>query len=272
MRWPSSEHPFPTGKLSWQPLRIPLSHIRKYYVQPFHAYSEGNLGWAPALEVSAAARAVHATVMDPQGRALDPEGDALLRAGFTTQLRSLLGQAACSKVREVVDLGCATGLSSQELLRAFPGARVRGLDLSPHFISVARVLQRQRQGGAAEALTFEHGLAENTGLPDASVDVVALCLVFHELPQSAAKAILKEAFRILRPGGHLAINEMNPASAAIARFMKNPFAYAAFKSTEPWLVDYLTLDMDAAAQEAGFEMPLRAESTPRHVTILAKKP
>lgn len=48
-------------------------------------------------------------------------------------------------MREVVDLGCATGLSSQELMRAFPNAQVRGLDLSPHFIAVARVLQRLRQ-------------------------------------------------------------------------------------------------------------------------------
>jgi hypothetical protein len=66
--------------------------------------------------------------------------------------------------------------------------------------------------------------------------------------------------------------EMNPASASIARFMNNPFAYAAFKSTEPWLVDYLTLDLDAAIQACGFERPVRGESTPRHVTIIARKP
>lgn len=65
---------------------------------------------------------------------------------------------------------------------------------------------------------------------------------------------------------------MNPASPAIGRFMMNPFAYAAFKSTEPWLVDYLTLDIEAAIQEAGFAATERGPSTPRHITIVARKP
>lgn len=48
-------------------------------------------------------------------------------------------------IQAVVDLGCATGLSSLELLRAFPGAQVTGLDLSPHFLAVGCYEQEQRQ-------------------------------------------------------------------------------------------------------------------------------
>ncbi|UBF24394.1 class I SAM-dependent methyltransferase [Kovacikia minuta CCNUW1] len=46
-----------------------------------------------------------------------------------------------------------------------------------------------------------HAPAEATGLPAASFDLVSACLVFHELPQSAAVAIFQEARRLLRPGG-----------------------------------------------------------------------
>ena len=56
-----------------------------------------------------------------------------------------------------------------------------------------------------ESIVFKHALAEGTGLPDSSIDLVSACLIFHEVPASGIKAILTEAFRILRPGGCLGI-------------------------------------------------------------------
>ena len=49
-------------------------------------------------------------------------------------------------------------------------------------------------------LHFLHGAAESTGLPAGSYDLVSACLLFHELPASAARDILKEAARLLKPG------------------------------------------------------------------------
>lgn len=78
--------------------------------------------------------------------------------------------------------------------------------------------------------------------------------------------------RLLRPGGVMAIMEMNPASPAFQRVFSNAFAYTAFKSTEPWLMEYVTLDLAAALTGAGFEAPLQAENSPRHRTVVALKP
>lgn len=44
-----------------------------YYTKPFHAYSQGNLCWEAALEVTMAAQSVHAPVMDPDGKKMDPQ-------------------------------------------------------------------------------------------------------------------------------------------------------------------------------------------------------
>lgn len=96
-----------------------------------------------------------------------------------------------------------------------------------------------------------HAAAEDTGLPAGSYDLVSMCLVCHELPAAASKAIFREAFRLLRPGGVLSIMEMNPASPAFQRVLSNPFAYTAFKSTEPYLEEYIGLDMAGAMQRAG---------------------
>lgn len=53
----------------------------------------------------------------------------------------------------------------------------------------------QAASGKKEPLEIMHAAAEATGLPSNSVDLVSMCLVAHELPQVATRAILREAFR-----------------------------------------------------------------------------
>lgn len=246
-----------------------------YYTQPFHAYPKGNLCWEAALEVSMAAISVHATVMDPTGKTLDPRGDLELRASYGRCLRQLMvAQGGCpDDVEVVVDLGCATGLSSTALRSALPAAGVTGVDLSPHFLAVAKQEQEQREllFGVSEPIRYLHASVEDTRLPTGGADVVSACLVLHELPQSATSALLAEAFRLLAPGGFLCIMEMNPSSSAFQRVLRSPVAYPAFKSTEPWLEEYITLDLHAAISAAGFAQPMQLDSTPRHRTIVARK-
>lgn len=69
----------------------------------------------------------------------------------------------------------------------------------------------------------------------------------------------------------LHVQEMNPASEGFQRVFKNPFAYAAFKSTEPWLMEYMSLDLAGSLRAAGFSRVLQAEATPRHLTAVATK-
>jgi TRAP-type C4-dicarboxylate transport system substrate-binding protein len=69
----------------------------------------------------------------------------------------------------------------------------------------------------------------------------------------------------------MSIMEMNPASPAFQRIFANPFAYTAFKSTEPWLEEYVGLDLAGALQEAGFSGVSQQENSPRHRTVVAVK-
>lgn len=73
-------------------------------------------------------------------------GDAELRSNYSFKLRHLMQQAGVSSdIRHIIDLGCSTGLSSLELHKTFPSAHITAVDLSPHFIAVAKVTQQQRQ-------------------------------------------------------------------------------------------------------------------------------
>jgi ubiquinone/menaquinone biosynthesis C-methylase UbiE len=233
-----------------------------YYLRSFHAYSEGNMGWEPATEVEVAAYAVHARIWKDAGA----EGDSRLRQSYHTALKTQLAEDP----KTVVDLGCSIGMSTFALQETFPNATVTGVDLSPYFLAVAQYRTQNRQESAPELShpAWVHAAAEATGLPSASADLVSACLLFHELPQSAAVAILQEARRLLRPGGHLAIMDMNPKSEIYAKMP--PYILTLLKSTEPYLDEYFALDVESAIVEAGFSQPTITCNTPRHRTIVAQ--
>ena len=105
-------------------------------------------------------------------------------------------------------------------------------------------------------------------MPSATFDLVSACLVFHELPQTAAQKISIEARRLLRPGGYFAIMDMNPRST---RFQTMPpFVLTLLKSTEPYLDQYFTLDIQSALRAAGFTNPNITINSPRHRTIVTR--
>ena len=174
-----------------------------------------------------------------------------------------------ASIDRAVDLGCSVGVSTQALARwlnvraeanAVLAPTLIGLDLSPEMLSVARV--RDPQGLVHD---WRHAAAEATGLATASVDLVSLQFVCHELPQSATREVLAEAFRLLRPGGVLLMVDQDPGSSVLQR-LPAPVA-TLLKSTEPFIEEYFALDMPAALQEAGFRNPSIRACDPRHRVI-----
>lgn len=227
-----------------------------YYVNSFHAYEEGNLSWQAAFEVESAAHAVHAKIW-PDFQA---QGDAKLRESYHRILTSSISQPP----QDILDLGCSVGMSSFALQEIYPQAKITGLDLSPYFLAVANYRSQQNQAN----INWIHAQAEHTGLADNSYDLVSTFLMCHELPQSATRKIFAEARRVLRPGGHLAIMDMNPKSEI---YKKMPtYVFTLLKSTEPYLDEYFTLDIEQALVEAGFQTPTITGNSPRHRTVITQ--
>lgn len=229
-----------------------------YYLTSFHAYEQGNLSWEAAMEVEVAARAVHARIWQDAGA----QGDAMLRQSFHTVLQQQIPTAP----QDILDLGCSVGMSTFALQATYPHARITGVDLSPYFLAVAHYRAQQQQ----ILIRWVHAAAETTGLPTASFDLVSAHLLFHELPQSASVAILQEVRRLLRPGGHLAIMDMNPHSEIYAKMP--PYILTLLKSTEPYLDQYFDLNLEQVICQAGFAQPTVTCNSPRHRTIIAQVP
>ncbi|CAL9439853.1 class I SAM-dependent methyltransferase [Streptomyces sp. enrichment culture] len=136
------------------------------------------------------------------------ELDAEVLAPHLAELTGLLAGLADRAPARILDLGSGPGTGSLALADRFPAARVTAVDLSPH------MLHRLREQAAA------HGAADRIGTLEADIDepwdaigaagpydLIWAAAFLHHVADPART--LARAFEQLRPGGLLAVTEMD---------------------------------------------------------------
>lgn len=111
---------------------------------------------------------------------------------------------------QVVDLCCGAGVSTRALQNAMPTANVMGMDTSCEMLRSAELWQTGEViFGTQNVPEFRKANAEETKLPDSSVDLVVCVYGFHEIPFGPRERILTEMMRIVKPGGLVAVADIS---------------------------------------------------------------
>jgi len=199
---------------------------------------------------------------------------AYLAEGSGTPVR----HAALKPGEVVVDLGAGAGMDTfLAANRVGPSGRVHGFDLTPDMLERAR---RNAAEGNYAHVTFERTDIEHLPLSDGTADAAISNCVINLTPDKAA--VYREIFRVLKPGGRLAVSDIvlrGPTAAieelrakagadawcaCLAGALEEKGYFAAIESAG-------FVDAKIVAERAGQFQP-GGEVTAAAITLTARKP
>src|ERR1700733_949799 len=149
----------------------------------------------------------------------------------------------------VLDLGSGGGIDVLlSAKRVGPTGKAYGLDMTDEMLALARENQRQAD---VENVEFLKGEIENIPLPDNSVDVVISNCVVN---LSADKdQVLREAFRVLKPGGRFAVSDVVTRGEMAAEVRQDMLLWVGCIAGALQDSEYIALLADAGFVEASIE-------------------
>jgi arsenite methyltransferase len=170
--------------------------------------------------------------------ALPAEANLGLSCGNPTAFASL------REGEVVVDLGCGGGLDViLAAQKVGPAGRAIGIDMTPEMIDRARAAAAK--AGAANA-AFHLAPIDALPLADGSVDCVISNCVINLAPDK--RAVFREMFRVLKPGGRVAISDIALRKPLPDDLARDVLAYVGCIAGAISLADY-----ESGLAEAGFE-------------------
>lgn len=150
----------------------------------------------------------------------------------------------------VLDLGSGAGLDVLlSARRVGPAGHAYGVDMTDEMLQLAN--SNRDRAGVTNA-TFLKGTIENVPLPDASIDVVISNCVINLAEDK--RAVVEEAFRVLRPGGLFAVADMVELEPLDPTIKKQLDSWAGCISGTIPIDQYRAILLEAGFQDPEFEV------------------
>ena len=151
--------------------------------------------------------------------------------------------------RRILDLGCGVGHQTLGLLSEFPKSEIYGCDLGAPMLRYGQM----RAASLGREVHFSQDNAERTKYKTESFDLVTSLSLLHETSSKAVPQIIKECYRLLKPGGimvHGDVPEFN-------KYWPNPYDqfqrdWTTHYNAEPFRSRLREIDVPELARDAGF--------------------
>jgi len=164
---------------------------------------------------------------------------ATLRGKFEVWAQTLDGLGLRGD-EDALDLGCGRGAVAVMLAQRLPRGRTTGIDLwhsrDQSGNSTANAEANLAANGVADRVELVTGNMTKLPFDDASFDLVTASLAIHNIHAPGGReAALREALRVLRPGGRLVIVDIS-ATAQYARILQEQGAASVVRDPLGWRV------------------------------------
>lgn len=148
----------------------------------------------------------------------------------------------------ILEFGIGTGRYALALQRAYPKAKIHGVDLGESLLRHAKLVAARH----GYEWNLRQAPAEATGYEDNTFDLTTAFILFHEIPAPAAKAVTQEAFRVTKPGGEFLVADVAPYTQHESLFRSVVLDWETDHRNEPFWRGALLTDRKALLEAAGF--------------------
>lgn len=169
----------------------------------------------------------------------------------------------------ILEVGAGTGRLATFILDNYPDARYTISDLSAFYLEKARdnIEYWKKFTNRSAQVKYLQAAAENIPVEDESQDIVLASYLYHELPPNARRDALKEAWRVLRPGGEFILVDSVQLGD---RFDRDERLDRFERFNEPWYPSYVREDFGTLCAEAGFSAGIKEVSSVTKLLTLKK--